>query len=216
MTPQPKRHITEEEYLEFDHSSALKHEYFNGAIYLMTGGTESHNLLAGNAYASLHGQLRRRPCRIYNSDQRIKVMATGLHTYPDVTVVCGQSLFTQRRRLTLVNPTMIIEVLSSSTERYDRGIKFQNYRLMPTLQDYILISQDNYRIEQYIRQETGEWLLREAVGVAAQVAISSIDCVLSLEDVYEKVDFELDDIGIQTETASDDIEATTEKRKSNI
>jgi len=105
---------------------------------------------------------------------------------------------------------MIIEVLSSSTERYDRGMKFQNYRLMPTLQDYILISQDNYRIEQYIRQETGEWLLREAVGVAAQVAISSIDCILSLEDVYEKVDLELDDIGIQTETASDDTEATTE------
>lgn len=199
MTPQPKRYITEEEYLELEQTSTQKHEYYNGEIYAMTGGTEAHNLLAGNTHAALHAQLRRRPCKVYNSDQKIKVLATGLHTYPDVTVVCGQPQFIDRPRLTLINPTVIIEVLSPSTERYDRGMKFRNYRTIPTLQDYILISQDDYRIEQYVRQANDEWLLREAVGVEAQVIIRSIDCILALEDVYEKVEFEQDDQGIPRE-----------------
>lgn len=199
MTAQPKRYTTEEAYLEFEQTSVGKHEYFHGEIYAMTGGTEAHNLLSGNTYAALHAQLRRRPCRVYNSDQRIKVQATGLYTYPDVTIVCGQPQFMDQLRLTLLNPTVIIEVLSPSTERYDRGMKFQNYRTIPTLQDYLLIAQDNHRIEHYIRQETGEWLLREAVGLAAQVTIHSIDCILSLEDVYEKVEFEPEGAGIPRE-----------------
>lgn len=200
MTPQPKRYITEEQYLEFEQSSVLKHEYYNGEIYAMTGGTESHNLLGGNAHAALHAQLRRRPCKVYNSDQKIKVVATGLHTYPDVTVVCGQPEFIDRPRLTLLNPTVIIEALSPSTERYDRGMKFQHYRTIPTLQDYILISQDSHRVEHYIRQENNEWLLREAIGIEAQVIIRSIDCTLTLEDVYEKVEFEHDKSGIPRES----------------
>lgn len=208
MTPQPKRYITEEEYLEFEQSSSIKHEYYDGEIYAMTGGTEAHNSLSGNTYASLHAQLRKRPCKVYNSDQKIKVLATGLHTYPDVTVVCGQPEFIDRPRLTLINPTVIVEVivevLSPSTERYDRGMKFQHYRTIPTLQDYILISQDNYRIEHYIRQENNEWLLREAVGLGAQVIIRSINCILILEDVYEKVEFEQDDTSIPGETWSDE------------
>jgi Uma2 family endonuclease len=196
MTPQPKRSLSEEEYLTFEQSSPIKHEFFHGEIYAMTGGTESHNLLAGNAYAALHAQLRRRPCKTYTSDQRIKVMATGLHTYPDVTIVCGKSQFIDRPHQTVINPIVIIEVLSPSTERYDRGMKFQNYRTIPTLQDYLLISQDDHRIEHYTRQENGEWLLREAIGLAAQITIQSIDCILTLEDVYEKVEFEEGDVEI--------------------
>jgi Uma2 family endonuclease len=201
--------MTEEEYLAFERAGTCKHEYFNGEIYALTGGTESHNLLAGNAHAALHAQLRRRPCRVYNSDQRIKIMATGLHTYPDVTIVCGQPEFLDRPRLTLVNPTVIIEVLSPSTERYDRGTKFQHYRTIPTLQDYLLISQNDYRIEQYTRQADGGWLLREAVGIAAQVTITSIDCLLTLEDVYEKVEFEYENSGIPRETPLEGDEANT-------
>lgn len=208
MTPQPKRYITEEEYLDFEQTSTRKHEYYNGEIYAMTGGTESHNILAGNAHASLHTQLRRRPCKVYNSDQKIKVLATGLHTYPDVTVVCGQPEFIDRPRLTLVNPTVIIEVLSPSTERYDRGMKFRNYRTIPTLRDYILISQDDYRVEQYMRQENDEWLLREFVGIEAQLTIRSIDCVLNLEDIYEKVEFEQDDEGIPREILPEEPDGT--------
>lgn len=208
MTPHPKRYISEEEYLDFELSSTIKHEYFHGEIYAMTGGTESHNLLSGNAHSSLLVQLRRRPCKTYNSDQRIKVMVTGLHTYPDVTVVCGEAQFIDRPRQTLINPTVIIEVLSPSTERYDRGMKFQNYRTIPTLKDYLLISQDEYRIEHYSRQENGEWLLREAVGPEAQLTIYSIDCVLTLEDVYDKVEFEEEDTGISRETSSEENDTT--------
>lgn len=208
MTPQPKRYITEEEYLELELSSVVKHEYYNGEVYAMTGGTDAHNSVSGNAYASLHAQLRKRPCKVYNSDQKIKVLATGLHTYPDVTVICGRPEFIDRPRLTLINPMVIIEVLSPSTERYDRGMKFQNYRTIPTLQDYILISQDSHRIEHYIRQENNEWLFREAVGLEAEVIIRSIDCILTLEDVYEKVEFEQDETSIPGETRSDESDST--------
>jgi Uma2 family endonuclease len=209
VTPQPKRYITEEEYLEFEQSSVIKHEYYDGEVYAMTGGTDAHNSLSGNAYASLHAQLRKRPCKVYNSDQKIKVMATGLHTYPDVTVVCGRPEFIDRPRLTLINPVVIIEVLSPSTERYDRGMKFQNYRTIPTLQDYLLISQDNHRIEHYIRQENNEWLLREAVGLDAYIVLHSIECTLTLEDVYEKVNFEEEDASISrnAQVGEDDIMA---------
>ena len=201
MTPHPKPFISEAAYLAFELASTLKHEYFHGNIYAMTGGTEAHNLLAGNSHATLHAQLRRRPCKTYTSDQRIKVVATGLHTYPDVTVVCGQPQFIDRPRQTLINPTVIIEVLSPSTERYDRGMKFQNYRTIPSLQDYLLISQNDHHIEHYMRQENGEWLLRDATGLAAIIVIRSIDCTLKLEDVYEKVEFEPDDAARPSEAA---------------
>lgn len=190
MTVQPKPYLTEEAYLAFEASSPIKHEYVRGTIYAMTGGTEAHNLLASNTLSALLVQVRRRPCKVYNSDQRVNVTATGLYAYPDVTVVCGQALFSDKPRKTLINPTVIIEVLSPSTERYDRGMKFKQYRMIPTLQDYLLIAQDEYHIEHYTRQEHGEWLLREAIGPAAHLTLHSIECVLTLEDVYDKVEFE--------------------------
>jgi Uma2 family endonuclease len=204
MTAQPKRYITEEEYIEFEAASARKHEYYQGEVFALTGGTEPHNLLSGNAYASLHAQLRRRPCRVYNSDQRVKVLTTGLHTYPDVTIVCGQSQFIESSRLTITNPTVIIEVLSPSTERYDRGMKFQHYRTIPSFQDYILIAQDEHRIEHFTRQENGIWLLYEAIGITAQIVIRSIECVLTVEDVYEKVELAHGKTGITRESAKEE------------
>jgi Uma2 family endonuclease len=203
MTPQPKRRITEAEYLAFEESSAGKHEYYNGEIYAMSGGTEAHNLISGNTYAALHAQLRRRPCRVYNSDQKIKIVATGLSTYADVAVVCGEAQFAEHRRLLLTNPNLIVEVLSPSTERYDRGMKFQNYRTIPSLQHYILISQSSHRIEYYARQDNGEWLLREAIGLEAQLPIESIDCILALADVYEKVELEAGEEGLPRGEGSD-------------
>lgn len=208
MTAQPKRSITEEEYVAFEESSDRKHEYYQGDMYAMTGGTEPHNLLAGNTYASFHAQLRRRECRVYTSDQRIKVMATGLHTYPDVTVVCGHPQFVAGSRLTVTNPTVIVEVLSPSTERYDRGMKFRHYRMIPSLQDYILISQDDHRIEHYMRQDTDIWQLHEAVGLQTQITVRSITCVLTLEDVYEKVELELDTTGITRDITQEEDDIT--------
>ncbi len=188
VKPQP--YFTEEEYLAFERASTTKHEYYNGRIYAMTGAKEPHNLINGNTLASLHSQLRRKPCRTYSSDMRVKVIKTGLNTYPDIVILCGQPLFTDSTRDTVTNPVVIIEILSDSTERYDRGMKFQNYRAIDTLRDYILIAQDHHHIEHFSRQDNGLWVLQEATSDADVIHISSIECVLSLQDVYEKVEFE--------------------------
>ena len=192
MTAQPQAAISEEEYLVYERASTVKHEYYRGRIYAMTGAKEPHNLIAGNTLATLHSQLRRKPCRVYPSDMRVKVLRTGLNTYPDITVACGQPQFTDAVRDTLINPAMIIEILSESTERYDRGLKFENYRTIDTLQDYLLIAQDHYHIEHYARQPNGQWLLTEATHLDAAIDLQSIDCRLLLEDVYEKVEIERD------------------------
>ena len=193
MTAQPNPAISEMEYLAAERISQIKHEYYHGHIYAMTGGKEPHNLIAGNTLASLHSQLRRKPCRVYPSDMRVKVLRTGLNTYPDVVVICGQPHFTDAIHDTITNPAIIIEVLSSSTERYDRGMKFQNYRTIDTLHDYILIAQDQHHIEHYVRQENDQWLLQEVTALDGEIYIQSIDCRLRLDDVYEKVDLNQDD-----------------------
>lgn len=188
MTVQPKPYITEEMYLEYERQSTVKHEYYNGAIYAMAGASEQHSIIALNLAATLHTQLRGRPCRAYPSDMRVKVVKTGLNTYPDFTIVCGQSQFTDPvKRDTLTNPTVIIEILSASTERYDRGMKFQHYRTIDSLKEYILVSQDKYHIERFMRQENNEWVLSEAIGLEAVISIASIHGALALQDVYEQV-----------------------------
>jgi Uma2 family endonuclease len=192
MSTAPKRIWTEAEYLAFERSSEEKHEFLNGEIFAMAGAKENHNLIVGNAYASLHSQVRNRPCRVYLSDLRVKIPDTGLYTYPDITVVCDTPQFEDDERDTLLNPAVIIEVLSPSTEKYDRGKKFQHYRTLESLQEYMLISQDKMLIEHYIRQ--GEkWLFAYAERDDAVIKLPSIDCILSLSDVYEKVMFEDDE-----------------------
>jgi Uma2 family endonuclease len=193
MTAQPKAAISEEEYLAYERASSIKHEFYRGHIYAMSGGKEPHNLIAGNTLSSLHSQLRRKPCRVYPSDMRVKVLRTGLNTYPDVMVICGQPQFTDAIRDTITNPTVIVEVLSPSTERYDRGMKFQHYRSIDTLQDYILIAQDQYHVEHYIRQQNGQWLLQEFTNLEEEAYLDSIECTLRLEDIYEKVDLDRDE-----------------------
>jgi len=179
---------TEAEYLEMERASEIKHEYHQGEIYAMAGASEAHNLIALNTSASLHGQLRQSPCRTYQSDMRVKVSAASLYTYPDVTVVCDDPQFEDDGVDTLLNPTLIVEVLSPSTERYDRGKKFQQYRMLPPLQEYVLISQDAARIERYLRVNE-QWVLTDAVGLEAEIELESINCRLKLADVYERVEF---------------------------
>ena len=188
MTAQPKRDMTEAEYLDHERASITKSEYYDGHVYAMTGAKEPHNLIAGNVIASLHGQLRRKPCRVYPSDMRVKVIQTGLNTYPDVVVLCGLPQFVDEKRDTITNPIVIIEILSPSTERYDRGMKFRHYRSIETLRDYILIAQDRQHIEHYTRHENGQWLFEETSINEERISIQSIECVLSLEDTYEKVE----------------------------
>jgi Uma2 family endonuclease len=187
MVAQPHLPMTEEEYLAFERASDTKHEYYAGEIFAMVGASRGHNLIGGNVFAGLHGQLRRRPCEVYQGDMRVKVGATGLYTYPDVVAVCGEPRFDDDLFDMLLNPTVIIEVLSPSTEAYDHGKKFQHYRSIPSLREYVMIAQDTCRIEHCLRQSDHAWLLTEITDPAATLHLASIGCTLALADLYEKV-----------------------------
>lgn len=182
-----KTFLTPEEYLAIERVSERKSEYRAGEIFDMSGATEPHNLISANALTSLHHQLRKRPCKVYPGDLRIKVNAAGLYTYPDVTVLCGEAVFDDNQTDTLTNPTVIIEVLSPSTEAYDRGQKFEYYRKLESLAEYVLVSPDKRHVEVFTRRPEGRWLLTETSSGIAR--LQSIKCRLALDDIYDKVDF---------------------------
>src|SRR5688500_12063539 len=190
MSSVPILPLRPEEYLAFERKADQKHEFVNGAIFAMAGASRAHNRIATNVTGELYGQLRGRPCEVCGSDMRVKVSATGLYTYPDVVVVCGDALFEDAEVDTLLNPTAIIEVLSPSTEAYDRGDKFAHFRRLESLREYVLIAQDRHRVEQYLRQEDGRWLLGEVSEAGATVHLESVGCHLLLSDVYARVTFE--------------------------
>lgn len=188
MTANLQTALTIEEYLAFERGSEIKHEYYAGEVFAKAGASFAHNLIVMNTGASLHAQLRGRPCRVLPSDLRVLIEATGLFAYPDITVICGQPrFFGADPPDTLLNPTVIVEVLSPSTEGYDRGKKFRHYRAVRSLQEYLLIAQDARRIERYVRREDGFWLFSEAVGAGETVELPTIACTLALADVYEGV-----------------------------
>jgi Uma2 family endonuclease len=191
LSNKPKR-MTESEYLAFDHASEVKHEYINGEVFAMTGASWEHNMICSLTIAALVNQLRGKPCQVSPSDLRLKVTETGLYTYPDISVICGDPIFAGNEFDTIVNPTVIIEILSKTTEAYDRGEKFQHYRTLETLQDYVLISQDKPRIEGYSRQQNKKWTFTDAIGLDAAFEIPSIGCILKLAEVYERVTFPTD------------------------
>ena len=185
-----ERYISEAEYLELEECAEMKHEYFNGRIYAMAGAKEAHNLIGVNVSREISLQFKGRPCRTYSNDMRVMVSKTRLYTYPDVIAVCGEPTFANRKRNTLLNPAVIVEVLSESTESYDRGEKFAHYRTLETLTDYILVAQDKMCLEHYVRQPDDRWLLTVVSDPQGALEIGSIGCVLQLADVYEKVEFE--------------------------
>ena len=188
MSLQPKTTYTAEEYLAIDRLSDFKNEYFNGEVFAMTGASRKHNLITANVTSSLNPQLKGRQCEVYASDMRVKVRSTGLYTYPDVVVVCGSPAFEDKEIDTLTNPTLIIEVLSKSTEGYDRGDKFGHYRKLDSLSEYILISQDKHHIEHYVRQPDNQWLLSETDDLQITIELPAINCRLALADIYDKVE----------------------------
>lgn len=188
MSALPKTIMTPEEYLAFERIHEVKHEYVQGEIFAMTGASWNHNRIVANALASLHMQIRRGPCNICPSDMRVKSSPRNYH-YPDVVVVCGDPQFEGNEFDTLLNPTVIIEVLSPSTEAYDRGKKFEFYRALPSLQEYLLIAQDRVSIDHYVRRE-GQWWLTSANRLEDTITLPSIDCTLALADVYEKIAFD--------------------------
>jgi Uma2 family endonuclease len=187
MSSVPKLRFTLEQYLALERQAEYKSEFLDGEIFAMAGARREHNLIVSNVLASLHGQLRGRPCETYPSDMRVKVAATGLCTYPDVVVVCGEPRFEDENGDTLLNPTLLVEVLSRTTEAYDRGEKFAHYRLLESLAEYVLIAQDRCRVERFTRQPDGQWLLSEARDLGAAMALPSIGSQLALAEVYERV-----------------------------
>jgi Uma2 family endonuclease len=180
--------ITPEEYLEREREADTRSEYVNGQVFAMAGATDSHNLITLNVAGELRGALKGKACRTYAMDMRVQVTTAGSYFYPDITVACGRAAFAPGRRDTLLNPAVVVEVLSPSTEAYDRGAKFFYYRQLESLTDYLLVSQDTMRIEHFMRQPNGLWLMAEAVGPDGVLEIASIGCSLRLADVYDKVD----------------------------
>lgn len=187
----PKNYITVEEYLAAEEISEIKHEYYDGEIFAMAGGSEQHDLLAGNTFANLHSQLRGRQCNVHTSDMMVKTQQVKpIYSYPDITVVCGKTKFENEKRRIVLNPSLIVEVLSPSTEGYDRGAKFESYRSIPSFQEYILIAQDRIYIEHHIRQPDGSWNFTEHHNLTDEITLPTIDCSLSLSDIYESVELQ--------------------------
>jgi Uma2 family endonuclease len=187
MSLQPKTAYAPEEYLAIEREAEFKSEYFDGEIFAMAGASRKHNLISLNAAVSLHNQLKKSSCEVYSSDMRVKVSPTGLYTYPDIVIVCDTPQFEDSVFDTLINPLVIIEILSPGTESYDRGKKFENYRTLPSLAEYIMISQNRCYIEHYIRQPDNTWLFSETRDMADGVQIASVECELTLEEIYARV-----------------------------
>lgn len=191
MNAVPDRYVSLDEYFALEETSEVKHEYYQGAIFAMTGASANHNLITLAVGSDLHVQLKDKPCRPFSGDFRLKIEAIGLYTYPDITVICGDIRFADRRKDTFVNPTVIIEVLSESTETYDRGKKAMFYRTIATLQEYLLVSQDQPHVERYRRQGQ-DWLLSEYASLQDEVALDSIGCRLSLASIYARISFDVE------------------------
>jgi len=188
MSTQPKDFITPEEYLEREAHAERRSEYFNGETFLMAGASARHVLLVANIIAELRRLTRGRGrCRVFPIDLRLRVTQTGLYTYPDVMVICGELAFVEKRTDTITNPTLIVEVLSDSTKDYDRGEKFAHYRQIESLADYLLAAQDKHHVEHFVRQPDNQWLLSETNNRQDTIHLPSINCSLKLSDIYDKI-----------------------------
>jgi Uma2 family endonuclease len=183
MASLPVAPLTEEQYLQIERAALEKSEFHEGQMYAMAGGSPNHSLLANNIGAILRGQVPP-GCRTFNSDLRIKVVAAGLYTYPDCSVICGDLQYFGDHRDVVLNPILIVEVLSPSTENYDRGKKFELYRTIPSVREYLIVHQDRRHVEHYSRQDDGSWLLREHIGAADSVAIARLNVHIPLGDLY--------------------------------
>jgi Uma2 family endonuclease len=169
-----------------ERAAEFKSEFFDGEMFAMAGGSRRHSLIASNLIRELGNRLTGRPCVVFNSDLRIKIEPTGLYTYPDASVVCGASKAVTGADDTIVNPVLVAEVLSDSTEAYDRGRKSEQYRQIPSLREYLLISQNNPHIELMVRGEN-QWILHEASGANAMIELPSLEITLALSEIYLNV-----------------------------
>jgi Uma2 family endonuclease len=188
MALQPQMLLSPEEYLAVERQATCKSEYVAGEMFAMAGASRRQNLIVANVIRTLGNQLLESPCNVYPSDMRLKIPRTGRYTYPDVVIACAEEQFEDEYRDTLLNPGVIIEVLSDSTEAYDRGKKFEEYQRLASLAEYVLIAQDRYSVERYVRQDQRTWIYSAFQSPEDVVPLSTIGCQLALQDVYTKVD----------------------------
>ena len=186
-----KIHISPEEYLEAERKAETKSEYMDGEAFAMAGASRSHNQINFNISGELQAQLKNRTCVAYASDMRVKVDPTGFYAYPDLVAICEAPSFEDENVDTLLNPSLIVEILSASTEAYDRGEKFAHYRKLSSLSEYVLVDQDKMRVEHFLRQGD-QWLLSEYCRPDERLKMTSIDCELALQDIYDKIPFKQD------------------------
>jgi Uma2 family endonuclease len=189
MSAVARSSYTPEEYLALERKAEYKSEYINGRIYALAGASRRHNRITLNLASLINEQFRGRPCEAYSSDMRVKIEAVHVYTYPDVVAVCGEQRLEEGQSDTLLNPTLLVEVLSPSTEAYDRGMKFAYYRKLDSIQEYVLASQDEIRIEHFARRGE-QWILTEYSDPEGTLRLESIGCEVGLRDIYDKVRFE--------------------------
>lgn len=182
--------FTPEEYLDLERISEIRHEFLDGTVYAMAGESLTHNAICFNLAGALHPQLRETNCRGFSPNMKVRGGEAGLYAYPDLAVFCGEALFHDKHGDVLLNPTVIFEVLSRSTQTYDRGEKFERYKSIETLRDYVLVSQDRPRLEHFSRQPDGTWSHVELDGADAALTLDSINCRVALADIYDRINFE--------------------------
>jgi Uma2 family endonuclease len=189
MSTVPKHFITPEEYLHRERQAEHRSEYYRGEMFTMAGASANHNLIVLNTGSQLREQLKSKPCRVYPSDLKLRVEATGLFTYPDLSIVCGEPRLESDHGEVLLNPVVLVEVLSDSTEAYDRGKKFEHYRTIPSLKHYVLITQDRHSIDCFTRSNGESWNLTSCQGLSGKITLEAIECELLGSEVYDKVVF---------------------------
>jgi Uma2 family endonuclease len=189
MSLQPKLQLTFEEWLEGERASLEgRSEYVGGEVFAMTGANVEHNAIVINIARELSIQMKGRPCQVYANDMKVRIRPADAGKYPDLIALCGEHRFQDGRRDLLLNPSVIVEVLSDSTEAYDRGKKFAIYRQIPSLREYLLVSQYQVQVELFSRSDEGRWTLSDFSALTDTVALPSVGCTLSLAEVYDKVE----------------------------
>src|ERR1700749_1104365 len=189
MTTQTVTHVTPDEYLAAERLSEFRSAYLDGGVYPMTGGTANHIRIISNIDTQLNIQLDSRPCDVFPIDMKVRLPDSRKFFSPDVVVVCGELQYYDDRKDIILNPDLVVEVLSPSTEGFDRGAKFEAYQTIESLKEYLIVSQDKPRVEQYVRNGDGKWTYAAVEGLESSVALPSIECTLNLSAVYKRVEF---------------------------
>ena len=198
MSTVPKPRYTPEQYLAIERAAEFRSEFYRGEMFAMVGASRKHNLIASNVCRRISENFDGRLCEVYQSDMRVKVNKTGLYTYPDVVATCDQPRFEDDHIDTLLNPKVVVEVLSPSTELWDRSKKFEHYRAIESLREYVLISQDHVMVERFTRNAEGQWALLDYRTIEETLVLDSISCQIKLSDIYARIDFDETEAESQT------------------